>query len=227
MIYLVLIAAVILGASIVLLVKPSDRFIQFLLAFSGAYLLSITILHLLPEVFSDSNEHTKIGIYILIGILIQSILEYFSKGAEHGHLHIHGQIKSIPWLLLISLGIHAIFEGVPLGNADNKVLLWAIFIHKIPISIILTTFLLQTKIPKTAIFILLALFSLMSPMGCYLFEIIPFLNTYSTEITALIIGIFLHISSIILFESNDNHNFSIRKFLAILLGFGIAFMSVH
>ncbi len=125
------------------------------------------------------------------------------------------------------MAIHAVFEGIPLGTDENKILLWAIFIHKIPISIILTTFLLQTKLPKTAIFGLLLVFSLMSPMGCYLFENIPFLNTYSTEITAVIIGIFLHISSIILFESNDNHNFSIRKFFAILLGFGIAFMSVH
>ena len=227
MIYLVLISAVLIGASIVLFVKPSERFIQFLLAFSGAYLLSITVLHLLPEVFTESDEHTKIGIFILLGILIQSVLEYFSKGAEHGHVHIHGQVKSIPWLLLISLGIHAVFEGIPLGDANNKVLLWAIFIHKIPISIILTTFLLQTKLSKPVIFVLLALFSLMSPMGCYLYEHISFLNTYSTEITAVIIGVFLHISSIILFESNDNHNFSIRKFLAILLGFGIAFMSVH
>lgn len=227
MIYIVLIAAVIIGASIVLFVKPSEKFIQFLLAFSGAYLLSITILHLLPEVFTDSDEHTKIGIFILIGILIQSVLEYFSKGAEHGHIHIHDKIKSLPWLLFISLGIHAIFEGIPLGNDENKVLLWAIFIHKIPISIILTTFLLQAKVSKVTIFGLLAVFSLMSPMGCYLSESIPFLTTYSTEITALIIGIFLHISSIILFESNDDHNFSIRKFLAILLGFGIAFMSVH
>ena len=227
MIYLILILAVVIGASIVLFVKPSDRFIQFLLSFSGAYLLSITVLHLLPEVFTESNHHTKIGVFILIGILIQSILEYFSKGAEHGHVHIHGHVKAIPWLLLISLGIHAIFEGVPLGSDTNKVLLWAIFIHKIPISIILTTFLLQTKLAKSTIVLLLVLFSLMSPMGCYLFETIPFLNTYSSEITAVIIGIFLHISSIILFESNDNHNFSIRKFLAILLGFGIAFMSVH
>ncbi len=227
MIYFILILAVLIGASIVLFVKPSERFIQFLLAFSGAYLLSITVLHLLPEVFTESNEHTKIGVFILIGILIQSVLEYFSKGAEHGHLHIHGQLKSIPWVLLISLAIHAVFEGIPLGTDENKILLWAIFIHKIPISIILTTFLLQTKLPKTAIFGLLFVFSLMSPMGCYLFENIPFLNTYSTEITAVIIGIFLHISSIILFESNDNHNFSIRKFFAILLGFGIAFMSVH
>ncbi len=82
MIYFILILAVLIGASIVLFVKPSERFIQFLLAFSGAYLLSITVLHLLPEVFTESNEHTKIGVFILIGILIQSVLEYFSKGCR-------------------------------------------------------------------------------------------------------------------------------------------------
>ncbi len=225
MVYILLILAVIIGSSIVLFIKPSERFIQFMLAFSGAYLLSITVLHLLPEVFSDSNNNT-IGVFILLGILIQSILEYFSKGAEHGHVHIHGQIKSIPWLLLISLGIHAVFEGIPLGTDNNSALLWAIFIHKIPIAIILTTFLLQTKLNKYVILGLLFLFSLMSPLGYLLFEKIPFLKTYETEITAVIIGIFLHISSIILFESNDNHNFSFRKFLAIILGFGLAYISL-
>jgi len=45
-----------------------------------------------------------------------------------------------------------------------------------------------------------------------------FFEKYSAEITALIIGIFLHISTIILFESSENHNFNLHKFLAIITG---------
>ena len=37
---------------------------------------------------------------------------------------------------------------------------------------------------------------------------IIFFELYSSEITAIIIGIFLHISTIILFESSENHNFN-------------------
>ena len=45
-----------------------------------------------------------------------------------------------------------------------------------------------------------------------------FFELYSSEITAVIIGVFLHISTIILFESSENHNFNLHKFLAIIAG---------
>ena len=45
-----------------------------------------------------------------------------------------------------------------------------------------------------------------------------FFELYSSEITAVIIGVFLHISTIILFESSENHNFNLHKFLAIMTG---------
>ncbi len=224
MVYLILIVAVLIGAGIVLYTKPSKNFVQFLLSFSGAYLLSVTILHLLPEVYENSNAKT--GVYILIGIFIQSILEYFSKGAEHGHVHIHEKITKIPWLLFIGLGIHAFFEGIPLASKELQPLVWAIFIHKIPVAIILTTFLIQTKLSKYVIIGLLASFAIISPLGYAVFDKIPFLTNYTTEITAIIIGIFIHISSIILFETNENHNFSLKKFIAIILGFVIAFLSL-
>jgi len=224
MVYIILFLAVIIGATIVLFVKPTKAFTQLLLAFSGAYLLSITILHLLPEVFE--NHNAKAGFYILFGILIQSVLEYFSKGVEHGHVHIHKEIKSVPWLLFISLSFHAFFEGIPLANAENMTLVWAIFIHKIPIAIVLTAFLMQTKLSKTVVFSLLFVFALMSPLGCVLCENFDFVNRHHTEITAIIVGVFLHISSIILFESSENHTFNFRKFIAIIIGFGIAYLSL-
>ena len=58
----------------------------------------------------------------------------------------------------------------------------------------------------------------MSPLGVLLGDKIPFFNTYATEITALIIGVFLHISTIILFEGSENHKFNLQKFIAIILG---------
>ena len=224
MVYSILFLAVIIGAAIVLFLKPSKVFTQTLLAFSGAYLLSITILHLLPEVFENHNH--KAGLFILLGILIQSVLEYFSKGAEHGHVHIHTEIKTVPWLLFISLSFHAFFEGIPLANAQNMNLVWAIFIHKIPIAIVLTSFLMQSKLDKKVVFGLIFIFALMSPLGCVLCENFDFVTKHHTEITAIIVGIFLHISSIILFESSENHTFNFRKFIAIILGFGIAYFSL-
>ena len=215
--YILLIASVLLGSLLVFIIKPSNRIVRLLLAFSGAYLLSVTILHLLPEVYTETTDYKRIGIFILIGIILQSVLESFSKGAEHGHIHIHTDGKKFPTLLFVSLCLHAFSEGLPIHHADDN-LLWAIVVHKIPIAIVLTTFLIQTKYSKKIVLSFLFFFALMSPLGVLLGDKIAFFTNYYTEITALIIGVFLHISTIILFESSENHKFNLQKFIAILLG---------
>ena len=70
-------------------------------------------------------------------------------------------------------------------------------------------------------------FALMSPLGSLLGNKIYFLTEYETQINAIIIGIFLQISTAILFESSENHSFNARKFIAILVGFALAFISVN
>lgn len=217
MTYILLITAVLLGSLLVFVIKPTTKIVRLLLAFSGAYLLSVTILHLLPEVYSETTDYKKIGVFILIGIIFQSVLESFSKGAEHGHIHLHSDSKTFPSLLFFSLSLHAFSEGLPIHNSDDN-LLWAILVHKIPIAIVLTTFLIHTKYSKKTVFVFLFFFAIMSPLGVLLGDKITFFSTYATEITALIIGVFLHISTIILFESSENHKFNLQKFTAILLG---------
>lgn len=217
MTYLLLIASVLLGVFLVLFLKPSQKTVRLLLAFSGAYLLSVAILHLLPEVYTDSSDNNIIGICILSGVILQSVLESFSKGAEHGHIHIHTNGKIFPRLLFISLCVHAFSEGLPIHHSGEN-LLWAIIVHKIPIAIILTIFLVNSNFSKKTIGIFLSVFALMSPLGVLLSNKIIFFELYSSEIKALIIGIFFHISTIILFESSENHNFNLHKFLAIITG---------
>ena len=217
MTYILLIASVLLGSLLVFILKPSNKIVRLLLAFSGAYLLSVTILHLLPEVYTESTDYKRIGIFILVGIILQSVLESFSKGAEHGHIHMHADGRKFPTLLFVSLCLHAFSEGLPIHHAGEN-LLWAIIVHKIPIAIVLTTFLIHTKYSKKTVFIFLFFFGLMSPLGVLLGDKIAFFSNYYTEITALIIGVFLHISTIILFESSENHSFNLQKFTAILLG---------
>ncbi|WP_271405275.1 ZIP family metal transporter [Tenacibaculum soleae] len=215
--YILLIIAVLTGSLLVLVLKPTNHLVRLLLAFSGAYLLSVTILHLVPEVYTHGENTKKLGILILIGIIIQSVLESFSKGAEHGHIHLHADNQKFPWLLFVSLCIHAFSEGLPIHHAGDN-LLWAIIVHKIPIAIVLTTFLLQTDYSKKTIILFLSIFALMSPLGVLISDKVTFFNQFHTEITALIVGVFLHISTIILFESSENHKFNLKKFTAILLG---------
>ena len=154
MIYVLLIISVLVGAILVTVFKPQQNSVRLLLSFSGAYLLAITILHLLPEVFGpahaghvhDPVSSTTVGAFILLGVLIQSLLESFSKGAEHGHIHLHSHSAEFPWLLFVSLSLHALSEGIPISYQDDSELLWAIIVHKIPISTVLATFLLNSKL---------------------------------------------------------------------------------
>ena len=118
-------------------------------------------------------------------------------------------------------------EGIPLNLAQNNLLLWAIVIHKIPVTIVLTVFLLQSTLSKKLIYTFIILFALMSPMGLLFSSKIPFFEIYHTQITGIIIGVFLHIATAILFESSQNHQFNIRKFIAVLLGFTIAFLGTQ
>ncbi len=221
--YILSIAAVFIGALIVFIFKPSNqKNLTLLLAFSGAFLLAITIFNMLPEVFEDNLFTKRTGVWIMVGILLQKILEYFSKGAEHGHIHLDKETNQIPLLLFISLGIHAFLEGFPIHHSEG--ILIGIIIHKIPIAMIMTTFLLNTKIRKPAILIALLLFALMTPLGTFISEYFEDVQVYYKEISALVIGIFLHVSTTILFESNEGHKFNVTKLLVILAATVVAYV---
>lgn len=221
MTYLLPVLAVLLSFLLVFLFKPQKRdTFKLLLAFSGAFLLALTVFELLPEVYVGSDPKT-IGIFVMLGILLQVFLEFFSKGAEHGHVHLDSEKSSFPWLLFGSLCIHALLEGLPIEKYQT--MLYGVLVHKIPIAIILSIFLMNSKIKfgQTVLFILL--FSLMTPVGTYLATNLDFFSAYYAPITALIIGVFLHISTVILFESSEGHSFNLRKLLVIVLGIAIAY----
>lgn len=224
--YILPILTVLVGFGFVLVVKPNNqRNLKLLLAFSGAFLLSLTTFSLLPEVFHDhdTDVHPKTtGICIMAGILIQILLEFFSKGAEHGHVHLNKKQQAFPWMLFISLSIHAVLEGFPLHH--HNTLVYGIIIHKLPIAIILSSFFLESEISKLKIAGFLALFAFMTPIGTFLSDYVTALHHYETQISALVIGVLLHISTTILFEASENHKFNSSKFLVILVGIAAAYV---
>ncbi|RBN51704.1 ZIP Zinc transporter [Flavobacterium limicola] len=218
--YLLPLLSVIIGYSIALVLKPKNKTnLKLLLAFSGSFLLSLTVMHLLPEIYESANPN--IGLFIMLGILFQIILEFFSKGAEHGHVHGHPTMTQIPWLLFISLCIHAFLEGFPVSHHHDLAI--GIAIHHLPIAIILTTFFINAGLNKKAIFIFMITFAVMTPLGTILSDYLPVLNVYYTEITAIVIGILFHISSTIIFESSEGHKFNIAKVSMIVIGIALAY----
>ncbi|PHQ61826.1 MAG: ZIP family metal transporter [Maribacter sp.] len=222
MIYILPILGVLLSFIFVLLVKPKNKdSFKLLLAFSGAFLLALTIFELLPSVYEDSDVKTT-GVFIMLGILLQIFLEFFSKGAEHGHVHLDSEKSDFPWLLFVSLSIHSFLEGFPIEKHDT--ILYGILIHKIPIAIILSIFFINSKIKIVNAVFFIVLFSLMTPLGSYVAANFEFVEEYYVPITALVIGVFLHISTVILFESSEGHKFNLRKLMVIILGIVIAYI---
>jgi zinc transporter ZupT len=218
--YLLPLLSVLIGYFIALFLKPKSKTnLKLLLAFSGSFLLSLTVMHLLPEVYESKNHN--IGLFIMLGILFQIILEFFSKGAEHGHVHGHAKMYQIPWLLFISLCIHAFLEGFPVSHHHDLAI--GIAIHHLPIAIILTTFFINASLNKNAIALFMVTFAIMTPMGTIVSDYIPQLNDYYTEITAIVIGILFHISSTIIFESSEGHKFNIAKVSMIVIGILLAY----
>lgn len=215
--------AVLIGVLIAVLVERKSKSpLWILLPFSGSFLLSITLFDLMPELFS-APETKGISLAVLCGILLQIFLEFFSKGAEHGHVHLSDSGENRPYYfsVFMALFIHAFLEGAPLAHIETLSI--AVFLHKIPIAMVLYQFLKKANFSTTRTFVLLTCFAMMTPLGLYLGHVLAesYLRVY---VDALSAGIFLHVSTVILFESEKGHRFNAKKVLAIVAAIAIAYL---
>ncbi len=218
--YLLPVFAIVIGVIIAFVTKKQKSIeTKLLLSFSGAFLLALTLFDLLPEVY-DHLEAKHTGFFIMFGILLQIILEFLSQGVEHGHEHTLKVDKKFPWVLFISLCIHSLLEGFPIHHHNDMV--YGVLIHKIPIATLITTFLLQSNYSKVQIFGFLFVFTLMTPLGTFISNNIILVTEYVDYVNAIVIGIFLHIATTILFEIGEGHKFNLSKLVVICFGVFIA-----
>ncbi len=207
------------------------------LVFAGAYLFSITIIHILPELFHQDVQPGLVGVFVLVGFFLQQGLEFFSTGVEHGHIHVHDaghqHEKSSAILVLLALGVHALLEGGMLAHPrtvehhhDSNTLLWGILLHKAPEAFALMSVLLCELKSKTTAGVYLLLFAAASPLGLYLSDFLLAHEALSsrafTFLFALVSGNFLHISTTIVFESSLDHRFNGRKMGVAVAAAGVA-----
>ncbi len=205
--------------------------LKFITIFSGAFLFGLAFLHILPEIFSESTQPYQIGFWILGGFFIQLLLEFMSKGIEHGHAHLHS--AKMPFALLFALAVHAILETTPLHVGDHghshdhghNNLFWGIMLHKVPVSLVLAGLLSELKSSKNIGLLLFIGFGLCGPIGYYAGQYIPLLQEFHVELLALVLGLLLHISTTILYESTSSHKFNGFKLLAVCVGFYIAYLA--
>lgn len=246
--YLLLFSSVLIGGGLAFGLKGrEDRvrkdYLPLLLSFSGAYLLGIAAMELMPTVFKNAEYHT--GIWLLGGFFIQLLLEGLSQGVEHGHVHAHkregyGYAMSV----MIGLGLHALLEGLPLGTVTEMVhtagehshvhshgghLLGGIVLHKIPAAFALGLLLHHSGYSKTFTWACLLVFASLSPIGAALGEAVSIDPVWTNRVLALVIGSFLHISTTIIFEADGGreHGISSKKFVVVVLGMAVAYFTAH
>src|SRR5262249_32147894 len=152
--YLILLSSIALGALTVFGFRLHEpRHVKLFNSFTGAFLLCLTLLHLLPELYDfhaqgGMGRPLLLGALMLAGFFVQLALDFVSMGVEHGHSHhLHGHA---PYGVVGGLCVHAFVEAMALGNAktyydpsSRQLLLWSIVVHNYPVSIALLGMLLQ------------------------------------------------------------------------------------
>lgn len=238
--YIILFATPILVGVLVFSLKISlTHNLKFLLSFSGAFLFTICILHLIPELYFNWSK--SIGFFILGGFFLQLILENFSKGIEHGHTHSRVDSGTFPFSVFVSLLVHSFVEGMALVEVHhhsdvththtyNVPLLIGISIHNIPVTMVLLGLMIREKITFKTQLVSLLFFAASAPIGLF------FANHFNEKIfsagvtfnflLAISVGIFLHISTTILFETSEKHHYNYKKMAAILVGVFIAALTL-
>lgn len=240
--YLLLLSSIAAGAATVFGLRLDARaHVKLFNAFAGSYLLCVTFLHLLPEVYGGhGHSHggaepvmrsaVVLGVLMLGGFFLQVLLDVISLGVEHGH--VHAVEHRPPWGVLIGLCVHAFVEALALGDAahhhdpaSRRMLLWSIVVHNYPVTVALLGMLLHGGVTRQRSLMWLGVFALMAPLGLGLSQH-TMLTEYTRELTAIVIGIFMHIATTILFEASDLHRFNWAKVGVIAAGLALAGLTV-
>ncbi len=234
-VFSILFFPVLISGLAVFLFKPKPLMLKLITAFSGAYLLGISFLEIIPEIYS-SGETLTVGFFVLLGFFIQLLLDFITRGVEHGHEHLNekdivhspGYLNTLP--IMIGICIHSFLEGMPLAENNTipglkSTLLTGIAIHNVPISMVLMSLLcFNCRKSKLMPVLLLLIFAFSAPLGTIVSnyagkELLANFSHFFDYVLAMVVGIFLHISTTILFESDEHHSFDFRKLAVILLGF--------
>lgn len=220
------------GAIVALLVKQKDdSSFKLILSFSGAFLFSVMLLHLLPEIFQ--SQGVKAGMFMLVGFFIQVFLEQATHGIEHGHFHHHSESNGFLISLFIGLSVHSFFDGIPAalphtGEHEHSSLLYGIALHKIPEGFALASIFLFSKFTKNKTLIIVLFFSLIAPAGVLVSSFIQENdNSYYPLLLAVVAGSLLHVSTTILFESESGkHAYTFKKILVIIFAVVLSLLTL-
>lgn len=226
--------------------------VDLISGFTGAFVLGIIVFHMLPEAYEGGLSATVIGFCIMGGLLIQAVLDFFTKGVDHGHTHTescthshrHSGEKvdnSLTIGMFVSLFLHTFLESTPILAGDVhghdhahgildiggvSPLLLSIALHTIPMAIVLYILVLRSVRSKTKAMLLMLLFGLSGPLGMFVGAHTEIFHEYYYAALAVVVGILLHVSSVMLFDCDMAAYGKVRKLVIIVLGFIAAMLVV-
>lgn len=220
------------------------KYLELLLAFSAAFLLGITLCHLLPDGYKSTGFYAFL--LLVAGYFSQQLIQRLTQGMEHGHsiavhnhhsAHGHTLMGNVAfWPVFWGLAIHAFSEGLPLGiHYPDKhtlpALAVAIGLHKIPEAMLVVALFLSKKTNRLKALLLLAFFAAITPLSGWLAGLLG--NYFETVAVVLqwcipfVAGIFIQIAFTIFYEMKGNTEMLYwQKWLAILGGIGVSLISL-
>lgn len=176
-----------------------------------------------PELNTSERVSNKEGVEEK---LVENEQEQEQEHEHHEHEHEHGKKLGItPYILLLALGFHGLFEGIALGvqgEIRNALFLsLAIAAHKWAASLTLGISFIKTGIELKKMVIMIAIFALIGPVGIAIGMIVR------ASADGIVQGIFLSISvgtfiyiacTEVLVEEFEHSENKYWKFLAFIIG---------
>lgn len=170
---------------------------------------------------THAKSHKSILIGVMLGLGAHALIEGMpisidddhqtEETEEHAHIH----------------NDHHDHEHVDYSSGKTKVsskFISAILMHKVPVTLMLSLFLLSIGVKPVNYFLLLLIFAVMTPLGMFTGEFlmkIPAINSYKFYLLAVSTGMLLHIITSILFEHGHSKKETNLHILLIVLGVSI------
>ncbi|XP_041031320.1 zinc transporter ZIP1 [Carcharodon carcharias] len=152
----------------------------------------------------------------------------------HDHIDVNAYPAFRSFILFLSLSLHSLFEGLPIGQqqTESKVLqiFSAILIHKSIIVFSLALKLIQSNVPQGSVILYIIILAIMSPLGIVIGIIITQVKSASTVLAQSILagitaGTFIYITFLeILPHELNSSDQRLLKLLGIIFGFSIMTM---